>query len=68
MKYGVILDMSAVFRFVCSFRYPRIVPKEAFTGRLIPVLHENLLNKYRDVLDLSLTAVILSCVNRIAQT
>ena len=58
MKYYVVLDTNVVVSALFNISsVPGIILQEALAGRVIPLLHEDILDEYNDVLlNLSLTA------------
>lgn len=60
MKYYVVLDTNVVVSALFNISsVPGMILQEALAGRVIPLLHEDILDEYNDVrtaLNLSLTA------------
>ncbi len=51
MKYYVVLDTNVVVSALFNLSsVPGIILQEALAGRLIPLLHEDILDEYKDVL------------------
>ena len=51
MKYYVVLDTNVVVSAFLHFSsVPGIILQEALAGRVIPLLHEDILAEYNDVL------------------
>lgn len=51
MKYYVVLDTNVVVSALFNLSsVPGVILKEALTGRVIPLLHEDILDEYADVL------------------
>ena len=51
MKYYVVLDTNVVVSALFNFAsVPGMILQEALVGRIIPLLHQDILDEYRDVL------------------
>ena len=51
MKYYVVLDTNVAVSALFNISYvPGMILQEALAGRVIPLLHEDILDEYNDVL------------------